>query len=51
MATVSKDKFIGVLRTPQMQTEIASMGDYIGLLQKGTQRIQNMHEQMVKPND
>ena len=45
---VTKDKFIGVLRTPQMKRELDQMKDLIEKLKKTTNRIQSMHTEMMK---
>ena len=48
---VVKDKFIGVLRTPQMKMEVDQMKDLIDKLRKSTNRIQNMQSEMMKKEE
>ena len=48
---VTKDKFIGVLRTPQMKMELDQMKDLIEKLKKTTNRIQSMHTEMMKKEE
>ena len=48
---VTKDKFMGVLRTPQMMMELDKMKDLIEKLKKTTNRIQSMHTEMMKKEE
>ena len=48
---VTKDKFMGVLRTPQMIMELDKMKDLIEKLKKTTNRIQSMQTEMMKKEE
>ena len=48
---VTKDKFMGVLRTPQMMMELDKMKDLIEKLKKTTNQIQTMHTEMMNKEE